>query len=62
MKYITYQQYRKYLENKKVMVLKEEETIYQIEEDKTYSKEIVKEIDKRHDKMFRNILSRKKKW
>ncbi len=61
MKYITYQQYRKYLENKKVMVLKEEETIYQIEEDKTYSKEIVKEIDKRHDKMFRNILSRKKK-
>ena len=60
MKYITYQQYRKYLENKKVMVLKEEETIYQIEEDKTYSKEIVKEIDKRHDKMFRNILSRKK--
>ena len=60
MKYITYQQYRKYLENKKVMVLKEEETIYQTEEDKTYSKEIVKEIDKRHDKMFRNILSRKK--
>ena len=56
MKYITYQQYRKYLENKKVMVLKEEETIYQTEEKKTYSKEIVKEIDKRHDKMFRNII------
>ena len=60
MKYITYQQYRKYLENKKAIVLKEEETIYQTVEDKTYSKEIVKEIDKRHDKMFLNVLSRKK--
>lgn len=42
------------------MVLKEEETIYRTVEDKTYSKEVVKEIDKRHDKMFRNVLSRKK--
>lgn len=60
MKYITYQQYRKYLKTKKVMVLKEEDTIYQAVENKTYSKEVVKEIDKRHDKMFRNVLSRKK--
>ncbi len=42
------------------MVLKEEETIYRTVEDKTYSKEVVKEIDKRHDKMFRNVLSTKK--
>ena len=59
MKYITYQQYKKYLKNKNIMSLKEEEVVYHIAEDKVYCENIVKEIDKKHDKMFRKILSRK---
>ena len=59
MKFITHEQYIKYLKNRDFIQLKEEGTEYKLQE-KNYEEEKIKEIDKRHDKMFRNILSRKK--
>lgn len=45
------------------MKLKERDVVYKIpdlEENQIYNQERIEEIDKKHDKMFRNILSRKK--
>ena len=55
MKYITYQQYVEYLQNNQC--LRETEEKYNIE---PYDDEKVKKIDKKHDKMIKKILSRKK--
>lgn len=63
MKFITYQQYIEYLKNNKNIKLKEGEVAYKIpdlEENQIYNQKRIEEIDKKHDKMFRNILSRKK--
>lgn len=63
LKFITYRQYIEYLKNNKNMKLKERDVVYKIpdlEENQIYNQERIEEIDKKHDKMFRNILSRKK--
>lgn len=63
MKFITYQQYIEYLKNNKNMKLKEGDVAYKIpdlEKNQIYHQKRIEEIDKKHDKMFRNILSRKK--
>lgn len=63
MKFITYQQYIEYLKNNNTMKLKEKEATYKIsrrEKKNIYNEKRIQEVDKRHDKMFRNILSRKK--
>ncbi len=63
MKFITYQQYIEYLRNNKNLKLKEKDVTYQIyplEENEIYHPKRIKTIDKKHDKMFRHILSRKK--
>ena len=62
MKFITYKQYVEYLKNNKVLQLREKEKLYEEKEneDEIYDKKIVQEIDKRHDKMFRKILSIKR--
>lgn len=51
-----------FLEYNAIMTLKEERTNYNIfaKKQETYDEIRIKEIDKRHDKMFRNILARKK--
>lgn len=63
MKVITYQQYVEYLKNNTTMKLKEKETTYKISrtgKNNIYNEKKIQEVDKRHDKMLRNILSRKK--
>ena len=63
MKFITYQQYIEYLRNNKNLKLKEKDVTYQIyplEENEIYHPKRIETIDKKHDKMFRHILSRKK--
>lgn len=63
MRFITYQQYTEYLKNNNTMKLKEKEATYKIsrrEKKNIYNEKRIQEVDKRHDKMFRNILSRKK--
>lgn len=62
MKFITRKDYLKYLENNIRISLREEGTNYNILERKEsiYDELKIKEIDKKHDKMFRNILARKK--
>lgn len=51
-----------YLKNKGNVKLKEKDITYQLTKTKEdfYNKERVREVDKKHDKMFRNVLSRKK--
>lgn len=63
LKFITYQEYKKYMKNINVNQLNEEEKEYKITtegSDENYNKEKIKEVDKWHDKLFRNILSRKR--
>lgn len=63
MKFITYQQYVEYLKNNTTMKLKEKEATYKISrtgKNDIFNERKIQEVDKRHDKMFRNILSRKK--
>ena len=63
MKFITYQQYIEYLKNHKPIKLKEKDSFYQIsdlKENEIFDERKIQEINKKHDKMFRNILNRKK--
>ena len=62
MKFITYQQYVEYLKNKVAMKLKEKDITYkisQVKQNDFYDEEKIRKVDNKHDKMFRNILSRK---
>ncbi len=62
MKYITYQDYTKYMQINSCLMDESEEYKYEIPEDikeRNYNEKEVKEIDKKHDKMFRKILSKK---
>lgn len=61
MEFVTGKQYWEYLHNS-VMQVKEEGRIYQLEkvENKIYEDKKLNKIDKIHDKMFRNILSKKR--
>lgn len=60
-KFIAYQQYVEYLKNNVTMKLKEKDVTYQMTKlEEFYDVEKIREVDKKHDKMFRNILSRKK--
>ena len=57
MKFVTYNQYSQYIKsNNNIQEKKIEKTYENLE----YNQKKVKQIDKRHDKMFRNILSKKK--
>ena len=61
MEYITYKQYvkyLKYLKSSNILKVSETKKIYEL--DSNYDRKKVREIDKKHDKMFRNILSIKK--
>ena len=58
MEIITYKQYLKYLKTNNILEINEEQEIYEL--DSNYDRKKVQEIDKKHDKMFRNILSIKK--
>ena len=62
MKFITAKQYWEYERNQKIERLEEERQEYKLPKtkEKIYYQEKIKEIDKQHDKMFRNILGRKK--
>lgn len=63
MEFITYQQYIEYLKKNQSIKLREKETFYQtssLKEKEIFNKRKIKEITKKHDKMFRNILNRKK--
>ena len=62
MKFITYQQYIEYLKSNTHVKIREEGRDYKIvdTEEKLYDEKRIKEVDKKHDKMFRSILSRKK--
>lgn len=60
MKFVTYEQYRNYHKNTYLMRLEDTGMEYKLEKNyKIYDEKEIKEIDKKHDKMFRNILSRK---
>ena len=60
LKFVTYEQYRNYYKNTYLMRLEDTGMEYKLEENyKIYDEKEIKEIDKKHDKMFRNILSRK---
>lgn len=60
MKFITCKQYWEYMQNNSLRGLAETEGKYQIPETKEkYPEKRLKEIDKKHDKIFRNVLSRK---
>lgn len=61
MEFVTGKQYWEYIHNS-VMQVKEEGQIYQLEkvENKIYEDKKLNKIDKIHDKMFRNILSKKR--
>ncbi len=58
MVYITYKEYMQYLRQKHMMELKEDEQDYEYESE--YDIEKVKEVNKKHDKMMRRILSKEK--
>ncbi len=58
MKFITYKQYVEYIKSNNILQLSEEPEEYELES--KYDKKKVQEIDKKHDKMFRNVLSIKK--
>lgn len=61
MKFITYKQYWEYVKNRNLKALSDQEERYQIAKEKDiYNEKKVKQIDKKHDKVFRNVLSRKK--
>lgn len=62
MEIITYKDYLIYREKENLLQLKEDETQYNLFEnpERNYDEKEVKEVDKKHDKMFRNILQRKK--
>ena len=58
MYFITRKDYTDYLNRRNNLEETEEENEYEIEPDEEiYDKKLVQEIDKVHDKMFRNILS-----
>lgn len=62
MKFITYQEYIEHLKKKENNQLSEKEEEYKISPFKNheiYNEKKIKTIEKKHDKMFRNILSRK---
>lgn len=58
MVYITYKEYMQYLRQKHMLELKEDEQDYEYESE--YDIEKVKEVNKKHDKMMRRILSKEK--
>lgn len=62
MKFVTYQQYIEYLKGNFLMQIMERDIDYKIlnTEEELYDEKRIKEVDKKHDKMFRSILSRKK--
>lgn len=58
MKFITYEQYRNNYRNAYFTRIEDIGIDYKLEKnDKNYDEKEIKEIDKKHDKMFRNILS-----
>ena len=60
MKFITYRQYIEYLKNEKILQLMETSVDYEFEkQEEKYDEKRAKEIDKKHDKMIKNILSDK---
>ena len=59
MKYITYEDYIEYINTLGLAEESEQYEYIEYPEDKIYSKEKIKEIDKVHDKMFKKVLSRK---
>ena len=62
MKFITRKTYLKYLDGNIIELLQEEGEEYHLEEQKDtkYRREKLKEIDKKHDKIFKVILGRKR--
>lgn len=62
MKIITYQQYKEYKSSQASIGLMEDGAEYQIQraEEDNYDEKKLKEIDKKHDKMFKIILGKKK--
>lgn len=61
MKFITRTDYLEYLTKYPKIMLKDKEEKYKLEskENKKYNKQTIEEVDKKHDKMFKVILSRK---
>ena len=57
MKFITYKQYVEYLRTNDKLQVKEDKETYNFS---AYDEKLLKEVDKRHDKMFKTILSIKK--
>ena len=63
MKFITILDYLTYLINNTSTILREDEEVYKIiaeREKAKYNQGKIEEVDKKHDKMFKVILSRKK--
>lgn len=63
MKFITYQQYIEFLKNNENLKLKEKDAtyrIYPLEENEICHPKRIERIDKKHDKMFCHVLSRKR--
>lgn len=63
MKFVTYQQYIEYLKGNFIMQIMERDIDYKIlnTEEELYDEKRIKEVDKKHDKMFRSIVEHQSK-